>query len=79
MDAIAVTRHPPPFLQSLLDRYELRTPPSKWLASQRWTPAGTLFMAGEGDPLFLQVKEARASVLEPYTAASVFPNTASAS
>jgi hypothetical protein len=33
-----------------------------------------LFMASEGDPLFLQVKEARASVLEPYAGASVFPN-----
>jgi hypothetical protein len=33
-----------------------------------------LFLAGEGDPLFLQVKEARASVLEPYAGASVFPN-----
>jgi hypothetical protein len=31
-------------------------------------------MAGEGDPLFLQIKEARASVLEPYAGASVFPN-----
>jgi hypothetical protein len=31
-------------------------------------------MAGEGDPLFLQVKEARASVLEPYAGASVFSN-----
>ena len=31
-------------------------------------------MAGEGDPLFLQVKEARASVLEPYAGASAFPN-----
>jgi hypothetical protein len=31
-------------------------------------------MAGEGDPLFLQVKEARASVLEPYAGASVFAN-----
>jgi len=38
-----------------------------------------LFMAGEEDPLFLQVKEARASVLEPYAGASVFPTTASAS
>jgi hypothetical protein len=33
-----------------------------------------LFMAGGGDPLFLQAKEARASVLEPYAGASVFPN-----
>jgi hypothetical protein len=31
-------------------------------------------MAGEGDPLFLQVKEARASVLEPYAGASIFAN-----
>jgi hypothetical protein len=33
-----------------------------------------LLVAGEGDPLFLQVKEARASVLEPYAGASVFSN-----
>ncbi len=33
-----------------------------------------LFMAGDDDPLFLQVKEARASVLERYAGRSVFPN-----
>lgn len=33
-----------------------------------------LFMASDNDPLFLQVKEARASVLEPYAGASVHPN-----
>jgi uncharacterized protein (DUF2252 family) len=33
-----------------------------------------LFMAGDNDPLFLQVKEARASVLERYAGKSVFPN-----
>src|SRR5262249_31575281 len=33
-----------------------------------------LYMAGEGDPLFLQVKEARASVLEAYAGASAFPD-----
>ena len=33
-----------------------------------------LLMAREGDPLFLQVKQARASVLEPYAGASVFTN-----
>ncbi len=33
-----------------------------------------LFMAGDADPLFLQVKEARASVLEPYAGKSSFPN-----
>jgi hypothetical protein len=34
-----------------------------------------LFTASEDDPLFLQVKEARRSVLEPYAGASVFPNS----
>ncbi len=33
-----------------------------------------LFMAGDNDPLFLQVKEARASVLEPYAGESVYHN-----
>ncbi len=33
-----------------------------------------LFMAADDDPLFLQVKEARASVLEPYAGRSVYPN-----
>jgi uncharacterized protein (DUF2252 family) len=33
-----------------------------------------LFMAEEDDPLFLQVKEARASVLEPYAGKSLHPN-----
>lgn len=33
-----------------------------------------LLMAGNHDPLFLQVKEARASVLEAYAGRSVYPN-----
>ena len=33
-----------------------------------------LFMAEENDPLFLQVKEARTSVLEPYAGKSLHPN-----
>jgi uncharacterized protein (DUF2252 family) len=33
-----------------------------------------LLMAGRKDPLFLQVKEARASVLEPFAGASMFPH-----
>jgi uncharacterized protein (DUF2252 family) len=33
-----------------------------------------LLMASAKDPLFLQVKEARPSVLEPYAGASIFPN-----
>ena len=36
--------------------------------------AVALLMAEEGDPLFLQVKEARASVLEPYAGKSAHPN-----
>ena len=33
-----------------------------------------LFIAGDKDPLFLQVKEARPSVLEPYAGKSAYPN-----
>ena len=33
-----------------------------------------LFMAAEHDPLFLQVKQANASVLEPYAGKSPHPN-----
>jgi uncharacterized protein (DUF2252 family) len=33
-----------------------------------------LFMAGDQDPLFLQVKEARKSVLEPFAGKSAYPN-----
>jgi len=36
--------------------------------------AVTLFMADENDPLFLQVKQANASVLEPYAGKSVYTN-----
>jgi len=38
------------------------------------TCAVCLFMAADDDPLFLQVKEARASVLEPYAGKSLHPN-----
>ncbi|MRR57826.1 MAG: DUF2252 domain-containing protein [Deltaproteobacteria bacterium] len=62
--------------QSLLDRYELRDAAIKVVGigsvgTSCWV---LLFMAGEDDSLFLQVKEARASVLEPFAGASVFPN-----
>ena len=62
--------------QSLLDRYELRDAAIKVVGigsvgTQCWV---LLYMAGEGDPLFLQVKEARASVLEPYAGSSPFEN-----
>ncbi len=61
---------------SLLARYQLRDAAIKVVGvgsvgTRCWV---LLFMAGEGDPLFLQVKEARASVLEPFAGASVFPN-----
>jgi hypothetical protein len=66
----------PPSYQALLDRYELRDAAIKVVGigsvgTACWV---LLFMAGEGDPLFLQVKEARTSVLEPYAGKSVFPN-----
>jgi hypothetical protein len=62
--------------QSLLDRYELQDAAIKVVGIGS---VGTLcwvllFTAGEDDPLFLQVKEARTSVLEPYAGASVFAN-----
>jgi len=62
--------------QSLLDRYELRDAAIKVVGigsvgTQCWV---LLYMAREGDPLFLQVKEARTSVLEPYAGASPFEN-----
>jgi uncharacterized protein (DUF2252 family) len=61
---------------SLLDRYEIMDVAIKIVGigsvgTMCWV---FLLMAGEGDPLFLQVKEARASVLEPYAGATPFPN-----
>jgi uncharacterized protein (DUF2252 family) len=66
----------PPALQSLFDRYDMRDAAMKvvGVGSVGTACFVILFMAGEDDPLFLQVKEARASVLEPYTGKSVFPN-----
>lgn len=61
---------------ALLDRYQLRDAAIKVVGigsvgTYCWV---LLFTAGEGDPLFLQVKEARTSVLEPYAGASIFKN-----
>ena len=66
----------PPSYRSLLDRYEMKDAAIKVVGigsvgTSCWV---LLLMAGEADPLFLQVKEARASVLEPYAGASVFSN-----
>ena len=66
----------PPSCQSLLDRYQLRDAAIKVVGvgsvgTRCWV---LLFLAGERDPLFLQVKEARRSVLERYAGASLFSN-----
>jgi hypothetical protein len=52
--------------QALLDRYQLRDAAIKVIGvgSVGTTCWVLLFTAGENDPLFLQVKEANASVLE---------------
>ncbi len=65
-----------PAYRTLLDRYEIKDAAVKVVGVGS---VGTacwimLLMAGEGDSLILQVKEARASVLEPYAGKSVFPN-----
>ena len=65
-----------PAYRTLLDRFILRDAAIKVVGIGS---VGTicwvlLFMAGEGDPFFLQVKEARSSVLEPYAGKSQFPN-----
>jgi len=66
----------PPAYHCLLDRYEIRDAAIKVVGIGCVGTAChvVLLMAREGDPLFLQVKEARASVLEPYAGKSVFPN-----
>jgi uncharacterized protein (DUF2252 family) len=76
-DAIAAYRATlAPAYQSLLDRYSLHDAAIKVVGigsvgTSCWV---LLFMTGDGDPLFLQVKEARASVLEPFAGRSVFRN-----
>lgn len=62
--------------QSLFDRYEPRDVAIKVVGigsvgTSCWV---FLFMAGEDNPLFLQIKEARASVLERYAGKSAFSN-----
>jgi hypothetical protein len=66
----------PSAYQALLSGFELRDVAIKVVGVGS---VGTLcwvllFTAADDDPLLLQVKEARASVLEPYAGASVFPN-----
>jgi uncharacterized protein (DUF2252 family) len=60
--------------RALLDRYEVKDVAAKVVGvGSVGTRCGiVLLMAGQDDPLFLQVKEARASVLEPYAGKSRF-------
>lgn len=60
----------------LLDRYEVCDIAVKVVGvGSVGTWCGiVLLQAGEGDPLFLQIKEAGASVLEAYAGKSVYPN-----
>ena len=63
-------------LKVLLDRYEVKDVAWKVVGvGSVGTRCGIiLMMAGDDDVLFLQVKEARLSVLEPYATKSVYPN-----
>ncbi len=76
-DALAVYHATlPSAYQALLDRFQLRDVAIKVVGvgsvgTMCWV---LLFTSSDDDPLFLQVKEARPSVLEPYAGASVFPN-----
>jgi uncharacterized protein (DUF2252 family) len=65
-----------PARRVLLDRFHLKDIAMKvvGMGSVGTRCAVLLLMAGRDDPLFLQVKEARASVLESYAGASVFAN-----
>jgi len=65
-----------PAHRMLLDRYQMKDAAVKVVGvgsvgTACWV---LLFMASEEEPLILQVKEARASVLEAYAGESVFPN-----
>jgi uncharacterized protein (DUF2252 family) len=66
----------PPVYSFLLDRYELKDAAIKVVGVGS---VGTLcwvllLMTRDGDTLFLQVKEARPSVLEPFAGKSLYPN-----
>jgi len=66
----------PDHVRVLLDRYRLRDVAIKvvGIGSVGTFCAIGLLIAAEDDPLFLQVKEARASVLEPYAGKSIYKN-----
>jgi uncharacterized protein (DUF2252 family) len=62
--------------RALIDRYELKDIAIKvvGVGSVGTFCAVALLMASESDPLFLQVKEARRSVLEAYAGKTIYPN-----
>ncbi|MRR23078.1 DUF2252 domain-containing protein [bacterium] len=66
----------PPGFNHLLSRYQLKDVVIKVVGvgsvgTACWV---VLLMTGDGDPLFIQAKEARKSVLEAYAGKSVYPN-----
>ena len=66
----------PPGFSHLLNRYELKDVVIKVVGvgsvgTACWV---ALLMTGDGDPLFIQAKEARKSVLEAYAGKSIYPN-----
>jgi uncharacterized protein (DUF2252 family) len=63
-------------LKALVNHYELKDVAIKvvGVGAVGTRCAIVLMMAGDGDPLFLQVKEAHKSVLEPYAGTSVYSN-----
>jgi uncharacterized protein (DUF2252 family) len=66
----------PEHVRTVFDRYAFRDLAVKvvGVGSVGTNCSVMLFMAEENDPLFLQVKEARASVLEPYAGKSLHAN-----
>jgi uncharacterized protein (DUF2252 family) len=66
----------PDDLKTLLDRYEVKDVAVKvvGVGSVGTRCAILLIMTGDGEPLFLQVKEVHESVLEPYAGKSVYSN-----
>ncbi len=65
-----------PHVRVLLDRHRLCDIAIKvvGIGSVGTTCGIALFVAGDNDPLFLQIKEATTSVLEPYAGKSVYKN-----
>src|SRR5262249_7358563 len=63
--------------RTLVDRYHVEDIARKVVgvgSVGTWCLVGLLLGAGPGDPLFLQIKEAQASVLEPFAGASLYAN-----